>query len=167
MFETIEESLQRGDLQNCEYLIQSIEFREFRTAEAALIFYTARLFADTNQFNNTPTYEQERRAQALFQAPVPTPQQTVQQPLEDNIMNNANIQQLLNGILGNNGTLTQALDNMFGQNGHFTNAIANLNPPAVQARELSLVKIDSFRGSEDEDSYEWIELFNHIVIANN
>ena len=113
IFETIEESLQRGDLQNYEYLIQSIEFREFRTAEAALIFYTARLFADTNQFNNTPLYEQEKRAQALFQAPVPTPQQTVQQPLEDNIMNNANIQQLLNGILGNNGTLTQALDNMF------------------------------------------------------
>src|SRR5438477_10245180 len=82
-------------------------------------------------------------------------------------MNNANIQQLLNGILGNNGILTQALDNMFGQNGHFTNAIANLNPPAVQTRELSLVKIDSFKESEDEDPHEWIELFNRATIANN
>jgi hypothetical protein len=66
VFGTIEESIQRGDLQACEDLIQSIDFREFRISETALIFYTARLFADTNSFNNLPTYEQEQRAQVLF-----------------------------------------------------------------------------------------------------
>ena len=82
-------------------------------------------------------------------------------------MNNNNIQQLLNGILGNNGILIQALDNMFGQNGYFINAVVNLNTSVAPVRELSLVKIDSFRESEDEDSHEWIELFNCAIIANN
>src|SRR5438105_406730 len=51
IFNTIEESVQRGDLQSCEYLIQSIEFQEFRTSEVALVFYTAQLFVNTDQFD--------------------------------------------------------------------------------------------------------------------
>jgi hypothetical protein len=82
-------------------------------------------------------------------------------------MNQNQLQAILNGIVENNGALTQALDDMFGQHGHLTNALANLNPPAAPARELSLVKVDSFQGREDEDPYEWIELFNHAAIANN
>ena len=41
VFETIEEALQKGDLEPCEHLIQSIDFREFRISETALVFYTA------------------------------------------------------------------------------------------------------------------------------
>ena len=30
-----------------------------------------------------------------------------------------------------------------------------------------MVKVDPFRGNENEDPHEWIELFNHTAIANN
>ena len=82
-------------------------------------------------------------------------------------MNQAQLQAILNGIVGNNSTLTQALDGMFGQNGHFTNAITNLNAFVAPARELSLMKVDTFQGKEDKDPHEWIELFNCAAVANN
>jgi hypothetical protein len=166
IFDTIEESVQRGDLQPCEYLIQSIEFQEFRVSEVALVFYTARLFVNTNQFNTVPAYHQEQNAQVLFQAPRPDTPLIIQQP-ENNTMNQNQLQAVLNGIVGNNGSLTQALDAMFGQQGHFTTAVARLNAPVAPARELSLVKIDTFKGREDEDPHEWIELFNRASVANN
>jgi hypothetical protein len=56
IFDTIEESLQRGDLQSCENLIQSIEFQEFWISEVALVFFTARLFVTTNRFEIPTTY---------------------------------------------------------------------------------------------------------------
>ena len=57
---------------------------------------------------------------------------------------------------------------MFGQNGHFTAAVANLQAPAAPLpRELSLVKIEPFKGYKNKDPHEWIKLFNHAFIANN
>lgn len=152
-FENIEESLQRGDLRICEDLIQSIEFKTFKVSEAALTFYTARLFVDTNKFEIDPTEAQDQHAQFLFTIPNLDLGQLKQQlstsMTNNNTMNANQLQQLIAGLQGTNQNITTSLENMFGAQGHFTAAINNLNAPAAPAaRELSLVKVEPFRGQE-------------------
>jgi hypothetical protein len=36
----------------------------------------------------------------------------------------------------------------------------------IGARELTLVKVEPFHGTDDEDPHEWIELFNQAATAN-
>ena len=168
-FERIEESLIEGNLRVCKNLIQSIKFRRLNTPGTALIFYTAQLFVDTNKFITSPTEEQIQQAEQLFAIPNLNLEQ-LQQYLQQSTMANmttAQLQQLMTGLQGSNQNITQALTDMFGQHGHFTTAIAALNIPAAPARELSLVKVEPFKGTENEDPHEWIELFNHAAIANN
>ena len=61
----------------------------------------------------------------------------------------------------NNIQLQAILQSIFGVNGQHITALTNqlqIQQPAT--RELTLVKVESFHGRDDEDPHEWINLIS-------
>ena len=83
--------------------------------------------------------------------PLRPPQQQQQQQAAG--LNNLQLQAVLQAIFGVNGQNIIAL----------TQQLQNQQPAP---RELTLVKVESFYGKDDEDPHEWIELFNQAANAN-
>src|SRR5215213_5049584 len=78
-------------------------------------------------------------------------QRQQQQPLAM-ALDQAGLQNVLNAVFGQNGlNVPQLIQNV------------NAAPPP---RELSIVKVDSFSGRDDEDPYAWIDQFEQAAITN-
>jgi hypothetical protein len=77
--------------------------------------------------------------QQVQQPPQPAMNQEAQEALRD----------LLTNILGPDGLNLRRADEI------------------QRPREVSIVKVEPFKGREDEDPYEWIESFKHAATANN
>jgi hypothetical protein len=156
-------------------LLKSVTYSQIRTSLTDLRWYFRRAYIDTTGFQQVPSNAQQNAAvddylQEILQAyPLltsetpPATMTTYTQDQLDAIINNA----VGNALTNMQNAFTQmqtAYTTMGTTNNNLTNAINNM--PAGGPRELNVVKIADFHGKDEEDPFEWIDLFEQAATAN-
>ena len=104
--------------------------------------------------NNQPIRPQLQQLQQQQQQQQPQQQQPQQQQQQQAArINGLQLQAILQAVFGPNGQ-------------NITNLTQQLQAQQPAPRELTLVKVETFHGRDDEDPHEWVELFNQAATTN-
>jgi hypothetical protein len=131
-----------------------------------LVYYLINLSIRTTYFTNTITEVDFRGLQPTINSSLTDPvlQQAFQLHFRQYFLLDNLEEENNNEINMDQGALRNLLTAVLGENGLNIRELLDRTPTP---REQSLVKVEPFKGTDQEDPYEWMEAFEQAAAANN
>ena len=141
-------------------LVGSIKYTQLLPIKL-LVYYVINLTTRTKYFEEVISEEDFRGLQLTINLSLtdPTLQQAFQSHFQQYFLLDNKLKPKMNA-----DALKELLNTVLGQDGLDIKRLLNKDAPP---KEVSLVKVEPFRGTEKEDPYEWMEAFESAANANN